>query len=116
MNLVEASKTDCVFRFEYLPKSEKFFLKINRLLSEFLLVFGLKMAYRKKMISQLQKLLKMQERTSSMFLPEIQSNINNLKWEECGKLRFQIWLEIQFISRLLQQELLPTLTKSTPLF
>src|SRR5690554_3000603 len=113
MNLVEASKTDCVFRFEYLPKSEKFFLKTNRLLSEFLLVIGLKMAYRKKMLSQLQKLLKMQELISSMFLPEIQSNINNLKWEECGKPRFRIWFAIRFTSRPLQQEILPTLTKST---
>src|SRR5690606_35964167 len=116
MNSEEASKTDCVFRFEYLPKSEKFFQKINRLLFEFLFVIGLKMAYRKKMLSQLQKLLKMQELISSMFLPEIPSRIKNLKWEECGKLRFRIWFAIRFTSRPLQQELLPTLTKSTPLF
>src|SRR5690554_1959867 len=99
MNSEEASKTDCVFRFGFLTKYGMFFLSINLFLYEFLLVIGLKTAFRKKMLSQLQKLLKMQELISSMFLPEIPSSINNRKWEECGKPRFRIWFTIRFTPR-----------------
>ena len=48
MNLVEASKTDCVFHFVYLLKYEKFFLNTNPFQSVFQQLIGQKAVFRRK--------------------------------------------------------------------
>src|SRR5690554_8062873 len=116
MNTEEVLKTGCVFRFGFSRKYGMFSQNITPFQSVFRQLIGQKMEFHKKMFFLLFRNLKRQEPISSIFQPEIPSNINNLKWEECGKLLFRIWLEIQQTFQRLQQEISLILTKSTPLF